>query len=292
MATLHVLNFRYSDFNGSPRSEPETTPEARNALQTAHRCVVFIHGFANSPGAAEPKYRLKMAQLQAAFSGGVGPDERTEYFALFWPGSHRLIGEDQATFAVRVPAASATGTHLALALIDLRTAGEVVLVAHSLGCRVALACLEQLSSRQANGWPVPTVSAAVLMAGAVPVAECEIGPEVFGRRFGGTYYVNIYSLADGTLKKFFPIGQQLVDRRATAIGLSGGPYEGQRWDVPMRTTLDHSDYWESDETGEAAALAAGAVATSHVRTHTMAEHHPSDAELQTSHTPERRALID
>jgi predicted alpha/beta hydrolase family esterase len=73
-----------------------------------------------------------------------------------------------------------------------------VLVAHSLGCRAVLACLEQLSSRQANGWPVPTVSAAGLMAGAVPVAECETGPEVFGRRFGATFYLNIYSHADRT----------------------------------------------------------------------------------------------
>jgi hypothetical protein len=60
----------------------------------------------------------------------------------------------------------------------------------------------------------------------------------------------------------------------------------------MRTTLDHSDYWGSEDVGKAAAISAGAVATSHLRTRSSAEHHADTTELRTSHTPERRTLTD
>lgn len=280
---LHELNCRYPFTRGSVRPIPDADSAAQLALRAAHRCVIFIHGFANTPWKAEKSYAWKQAQLAAAFASADGPDVRTEYFAFHWPGDHPHKSENILTFSARVGTAAAAGQALATGLLlAWRPRGDLVLVAHSLGCRVALACVSTMATFIAAGAAPdgPRLTAVILMAGAVPVDECAPGNPVFGDRYPETWYTNLFSPRDKALKGFV-VGQHGVDRAAEAIGLHGHPWPG-RWDGRLNTELDHGQYWESTVTGEAAASGAGPVQTKELRERPPAQQELAEAGLRSA----------
>jgi Pentapeptide repeats (8 copies) len=118
----------------------------------------------------------------------------------------------------------------------------VVLVAHSLGCRVLLAALEWLLHTQ-DSVREPHVLTALLLAGAVPVGEC-VYPHRFTTRLPGACYVILHPHRDQVLRWFFAPGQFAFDQLAQAVGRYGRP-ESHRWDQRISTGLGHGRYWPS-----------------------------------------------
>ena len=159
---------------------------------------------------------------------------------------------NQLTFAGRIPTASNAGGVLARWLHLAAPSRHVTLVAHSLGCRVALACVAELlhgPTIAALGGPRVTIPSVVLMAGAVRRQECERASPVFGDSYPQTYYANLYSYYDAVLATGFAAGQALVDTPGRAIGRWGEPVQG-RWDDRVSTNLGHGGYWRSVEVGQ------------------------------------------
>jgi hypothetical protein len=221
--------------------------------------VVFIHGYATARGQAEANYRALQRGLEALASGGGSNrarlSEGADLFALHWPGDHPaesvhryipgLKPLNWASFAVRIPAADETGRLLAQAL-GRCTRERVVVVAHSLGCRVALRALHLLHHGDPSeiGVRRPAVHL-VLMAAAVPVYECT-GKNDFAvpADSAQTRCSVLYSAHDLVLRGAFPLGQGIANRVGEAVGLRGRP-DGGRWHRSVRTRHGHGDYWTS-----------------------------------------------
>ncbi|MGY1693569.1 hypothetical protein ACI780_01555 [Geodermatophilus sp. SYSU D00814] len=224
--------------------------------------MLFVHGYANSERTATASYRSmldhlgEMLEIPNAWLGDV--------FLVYWPGDLPLRGISQASYPYQIGRATRAGEVLADVLIRFAASGgvtrEVVFVAHSLGSRVVLAATDRLrrvrQQEVAAGVTdpkVPQVLGIVLMAGAVPEAECE-PMQPFARVGGISGYpteIILHSADDWVLARTFPAGQTFrVDQVARpffprAVGLLGGPE--RRWldthKFDMRP-FGHSDYWK------------------------------------------------
>jgi len=220
--------------------EPNLRPGTRTAL-------ILVHGYANPEEQAETAYRTHVARLESALAQHPRcalPEQRlalsqlVDVFALHWPGSREGWAMNVASFPARIEAANASGVLLGNALLDC-TRPRVLLVAHSLGCRVALNALGLL--HDAGRGPRTD---AVLLAAAVPVGLC-VDKEMFAVQPPATRSTVLHSAHDRVLQLTFPAGEGFHDVLAEAVGRFGRPDDG-RWQHQIRTTLGHSDYWGDD----------------------------------------------
>ncbi|TMM35547.1 MAG: alpha/beta hydrolase [Actinobacteria bacterium] len=217
-----------------------------DVLGRSRRAVILIHGFANSPKRADRSYAALAAGLEDCLP--PCPERFATYFRFYWPGDHPLPVFNQATFSTRVPSAQLSGAVLAETLAArLPPDAEVILVAHSLGCRVALSALRWL--RRKAGGKGPRVGAVFLLAAAVPVRDCH-GQGDFAGRLSAERYQTMYSHRDMVLALAFPPGQLGFDWLAEAVGRRGAP-ERDRWDLRFSTGLGHSGYWRSPGVAQA-----------------------------------------
>ncbi|HEY2794737.1 MAG TPA: alpha/beta hydrolase [Micromonosporaceae bacterium] len=217
-------------------------------LESSRRAVILIHGFANKPAQAEESYaRLATALVDALWP--TRPQGLATFFGFHWPGNHPFPLVNQLTYSSRIPAATNSGHALGRLLAHLPRTTEIVLVAHSLGCRVLLATLEWLITNEPDTGP--RISAAYLLAAAVPVADA-VGPARFADRYPGARYEVLYSHRDHALGLAFAGGQALFDHRAEAVGRNGMP-DRDRWDRRIDTGLGHSHYWRSPRTARSVA---------------------------------------
>jgi pimeloyl-ACP methyl ester carboxylesterase len=211
----------------------------------APRLILLIHGFQNSEDAARSSYREFRDALRAALwlrdESALGC-----FWEFHWPGDHPIGAISLATYAVRVPEAREAGRLLALHLGTLNERQEVILVAHSLGCRVALEALRFIRDNEAyRGARVRTVC---LLAAAVPNLLC-IGEErPFAKRLEGCREHVLCSSRDRVLFLAFPLGQHLYGEKGTAVGRHGQPRG--RWSRRLPTGLGHSGYWSSYKVAE------------------------------------------
>jgi hypothetical protein len=149
---------------------------------------------------------------------------------------------------------------------------ELVVVAHSLGCRLVLeflGCLRQEAAKAAGraaegGGPgQPAVFAVLpgletliifLMAGAVPVGAIERRPDdVRVPR----HIIVMHSAADRVLRGAFPLGQTFArgeqDWFPEAVGLRGLPSSARWTSAEDMADYDHGDYWPMVETARVVA---------------------------------------
>ena len=258
-APRYVLNARgrHPEF-----SQVASILDGREDLQRGQRmALVLIHGFANRREDAEKAYDAllrNLEDLEAVSCGGrtARLADQVDVFAFHWPGDHpgdRWDGVLSAvpvrsivSFGARVAAADGAGKLLASAL--LRSGRErVVIVAHSLGCRVALSALVSLRDLAAGKAGKVVQAHLVLMAAAVPVGECDFGDFACGKQPAEARCSVMYSPRDWVLRYTFPPGQAGVDRSDEAVGLYGRPDQG-RWHGSLRTGNSHGAYWRSPET--------------------------------------------
>jgi hypothetical protein len=158
------------------RTQPEGGAVRRPAqLQGASpllpraRCTVLIHGYNNHEGEAAAAY-LGFREREYALFADLAPGALEARLAdAFWPGDAAWPGPldwlDFLFYPAAVPIArSAAPGPLAEAIRRIPCVVVVDIVAHSLGCRLALEVLKEL---RANGGPA--IGRVCLMAAAVPL---------------------------------------------------------------------------------------------------------------------------
>jgi predicted alpha/beta hydrolase family esterase len=242
------------------------------------RLALLVHGFNNDRQDAERNYLYAKSRLAGA---GVAPHVVKNIWELFWPSyvpalMPRLFrigtkGERAAqgnkavsafSYAQQVTKAKRVATRLAsyLVAISERTSGPMalVLVGHSLGCRLILEAVEAIERIESG--KKPYVAALFLMAAAVqvdrvraPRRKKEKGSRARDRFHLPDNTYCLYSRDDQVLRFLFPLGQaaarewRSLAARPEAVGRFGGPVDA-RWAGKDDTLLGHGMYWQSEAT--------------------------------------------
>lgn len=221
--------------------------EDRGLLQDreADRLLILIHGYQNSEDKARRSFERFQDGLRAVAGARARTIGTTWYF--HWPGSHPVGPISVLTYSNKVSAAALSGERLARQWLAYRKRHqEVVIVAHSLGCRVAVEAIKtiQLMRKEPYGYRGAHVQAVFLLAAAVPVSLCVPG-ESFSRPFDEHSREHAFhSRSDRVLQRPFRMGQFLASEYGPAVGRDGDPY--RRWTSRHATGLTHSRYWASN----------------------------------------------
>jgi pimeloyl-ACP methyl ester carboxylesterase len=238
---------------------PSVREHPSRATGNMRRIDLLIHG-----------YNVSLCRAGCAY-GTFESHVRTQswlttFARIYWPGDARVplgrllgAGLSGALSAATYMAQIRTAKNTATRLFDWFCAGppparqpELNIVAHSLGCRVALELLTQFAGQQPTRRP--RVKIVTLMAAAVPRYMVE---EQGALRSGAELpwrIIAIHSTSDRILKWVFRAGQAqeaLADaydalrwNARGAIGRHGLPSLPGRSNVPA-LGADHSDYWPS-----------------------------------------------
>lgn len=234
------------------------------------RLVILVHGFNTSEEKARDSYLKFLRNLVGSSAGcrGAGSYGKVSgaFWAFYWPGDHssRAVKTFKAldVYTERKGEAKTSGQSLGELIMQLPPTQEIMLVGHSMGCRVVLEALyyiafERHKQRQGGAF----VSAACLMAAAVGVGECDGAGAPFRRRDGEPRELVLYSEHDGVLGGHevllglgksvsgFKVAEWLNDSQVgPAVGATGEPVA--RWldrpagtNHPQDTGIGHTKYW-------------------------------------------------
>jgi hypothetical protein len=240
------LSFRTAPAGGEVQLHPVPPIVSRNRL------VLLIHGFNNTIPEAEDAYKnfLSKQRDRAKYTAGgdFAPDR--SIIKIFWKGDDWGM-VSPVYYMKAIPNAVATGKALALILktmADLHGALEVMVVAHSLGSRLTLEMMKNLSSDRRI-----TVRRFIFFAAATATFMLE-PDEQHGLRkafdlCNPEAAVSLFSEADDVLSLTFPPGQSLASgdegNFPTALGheywgaLQAPPILEQK----RNAGSGHSDYW-------------------------------------------------
>jgi pimeloyl-ACP methyl ester carboxylesterase len=223
------------------------------------RIYLLVHGFNNTSDQADKSYTAFRERLETV----IGPKLTEEIWEFYWPGYEEnyaqiltvRTGRKPASPLVtaffyykQVPKAIRYGKLLGDYILQLHTElqeTEVILIGHSLGCRLILEAVTHIQQR-APRWKVPAI---LLMAAAVPESAVELGGALRAGVEFCPYRFALFSHRDWVLWGCFPAGQLLAgDGGPTpkAVGWRGGP-EGC-WTGRQRTQLFHGEYWDNEVT--------------------------------------------
>jgi hypothetical protein len=200
----------------------------------AGHLLVLIHGFNNSEDDADDSYTNLRTHLAKAANGHR--ERIGSVWEFYWPG-------DPTTpfgYSGRNYSAMIAGDTLAQDWVArLRRDQTVSIVAHSLGCRVAMETIRSI--RETPNWGGARIGFAFLMAAAVPEPLCEPSSEYYPDMVAREHV--FYSRSDWVLWLWFRPGQRGVTEPGRAVGRYGGP--PQRWSTSTPTGLGHGEYWAS-----------------------------------------------
>lgn len=222
----------------------------RRGLKSAYtspELVILIHGFNVPQERAAESLEGFWRRLRSSL--GSRGRKLPPAFAFYWPGSHENWALSAATFTARIGVADDAGKLLGTLLTKLRPSQRVILIGHSLGCRVLLQALTHVADQKAACHTESAeVPVACLLAAAVPVGRC-----VDGERFSSAVIKNnveaLHSRSDRVLQFFFAPGQHLFERdKAEAVGRNGGP--PRRWGPRHDMGLGHGHYLTSDRAAD------------------------------------------
>ena len=218
------------------------------ASKEREKIVLLVHGFNKSAPEAIKDLRpfaLACRELAPTLDGNIG--------FVVWPGDSRHWHSRLFVFPWKIRTAVAAGKLFAeylqrLVIYDRKLAveklTEVVIVAHSLGCRLVLEALDELARTEGKGRRISTI----LMAAAVPVRFVDIGPFDKARECFPNMIV-LHSKDDRILKVSFPLGSRIGEPFydvPEAIGLNGHPRtDAFQAQVPM-FDFGHTSYWKDD----------------------------------------------
>ncbi len=251
------------------------TPQARRHL----RHTILIHGYQNSEDRATDSYRLFEEHVKRS-SGGLASLGTLWHF--HWPGNHRSKITSVRTYAARIGVAELSALLLVRDfLAHLTRRQQVSLVAHSLGCRVALAAVADIN-RQGSSWRGARIRHVALLAAAVPQQLC-LPPYKFRTRTPGSTEHAYFSRKDRALGWAFDTGQREFGEFGDAVGKTGRPWG--RWSEDVDMNIGHSEYWPSAAVATYVAEAVDQIGTSR-RTRTRG---PAESEIPPLPPPERKA---
>jgi pimeloyl-ACP methyl ester carboxylesterase len=220
------------------------------------RQIIMIHGFNVSEESAREVYD---GFLKVFRNANLIRDEGSLglFRAFHWPGNHPSRVASGVGYNSRIESANESGRLLAKYLGRLKPKQQVHIVAHSLGCRVALSALARIH-RRGSRYAGATVVSVFLLAAAVPTEFCEKGNKPFGFQVASSGEYAYFSHSDGILKWLFPAGQRLFGEPGHAVGRHGGPAD--RWTGdPRKTRLGHGDYWSAKDIAKDIGHALGVV---------------------------------
>jgi pimeloyl-ACP methyl ester carboxylesterase len=208
--------------------------------------ILLIHGFNVDEPAAHRAYE-KFARSVSWDQESLSQQFRNVW-EFHWPGdlagNHPIRGK--TSYPARPGVAFGVGRELAEFLNsnrDIRQARSIVIVGHSLGCRVALACLARILE-MSTSYTGPTVTELLLMAPAVPEELCQPGGD-FAEVPPHARGTVLYSRRDEAFRFFvFWKGQRGWGEPGRAVGRYGGPRG--RWEDSVQTRYHHGDYWGSE----------------------------------------------
>lgn len=204
------------------------------------RLILLVHGYNVSLSTGHRLLRLfedRLRDKSASLARDVG--------WLMWPGDLPLPVLSMVSYPFKLGATLELGRRIASFLASLTSAQgappEIVLVAHSLGCKVVLETVEQLRAS------FPAVQVRVfLMAAAVAVEDVLPGGRLHGAARHAHERAVLHSTSDWVLRVGFRIGQFAAPNAAYlrgAVGSEGRPEEAWTHSRPM-TGLGHSAYWK------------------------------------------------
>lgn len=208
----------------------------------APRAIIVTHGYNVDREGAERTYEAFGALLHK--NGVTDTSVLGELVGFLWPGDKnmRIIGS--FFYPAEITPAKDSAALLAKFLVNLRgPAGapiQVVLVAHSLGNRVALELIQEILSQPNHSWG--RIEAICLMAAAVPVRMVDSG----GRLFAAARTVRsrtLFAMTDNVLHWAFPTGEWLAGEGwfPQAVGVFGNPADlwNEKFDLQP---YDHGHY--------------------------------------------------
>jgi hypothetical protein len=235
-------------------------------LDPRNRAVVLVHGF-NVPEKEGFRVLDNFKRTLSHYAPGIEGDTFLCTWPGEWPSPHLPHGVRGTAYPRLVGTADRVAAVFWNSIFEWyarpSAPSELVIVAHSLGCRVTLGMLQAMTS---SGKPQNLKRLVViLMAAAVPVKHVEM-EGIFKDVFTVVdTVVVLHSEADVVLSTLFPVGQTLAldGWFPEAVGLRGNPRPG-RWNRTERMQgFDHSDYWEEMETAVLIASMLGFAARRH-----------------------------
>ncbi len=224
------------------------------------RIYLLVHGFNNDRYQAEASYEAFKARVHEV----IPPYMLDRIWQFYWPGYEGLVpdafrrrlkfarslnaGLAAALYSKQVPKAVEFGEKLGQYLLGLRgLAGptEIVLIGHSLGCRLILeAAAKMAGSGPEHRYQLPALC---LMAAAVAVPRVEMGGTLHDATGFPTNRIVLYSRRDTVLHYTFRAGQAMAGEGVSeAVGLRGNPRA--RWTARDETMLKHGEYWSEPVT--------------------------------------------
>lgn len=236
-------------------------------LPARRECLVMIHGYNNHEGEAAEAY-MGFREQQCKLSPDVTQGRLNAMLGDgFWPGDADWLGPLDKLDFLFYPFAVEVARNAAAPLADLiqRIPGieRVHLIAHSLGCRVALETVQALRQR---GWP--DIGRMCLMAAAVPIEM--VGPHGRFEPLLAALQAErkpihvLHSTWDLVLRFAFIPGQALAgppESSIRALGLHGPPTDmpgrgANVTDAKVVPRAMHGDYWGHSRNDAAACAAA------------------------------------
>lgn len=247
------LSYRERDVGGEVRAAPAVSDPG--GFVSARHLVLLVHGYNNDRAGAEDAYRgfhARQRELDPDGRYGLG----RVFAELYWPGDADWGIASFLFYPQSIGRAKTTAERLAQFLDAQLGAGgaRLDIVAHSMGCRLALEVLRELEVRAS-----PLAAARiVLMAAAVPVfmlGECapprRLRP-AFDRmlREGAR---SLWSRGDVVLSFAFPFGQSIAPGEEGALPVALGHEAWIDASVPLHlgqaedAGAGHGDYWGWNE---------------------------------------------
>jgi hypothetical protein len=246
----YALDFRVEGKGGHVRSQPALTGDV---FQPRSRHVLLVHGFNSARQEARTSYEY--------FRGRLCEDLRTledDLIYVYWPADWAVHAVSPLSYREMVGLAVYLGPKLAKALKKFSGPGggscELVIVAHSLGCRLVLEALIEL--RKDPAWHRFRITL-ILLAAAIPV------PLVASRSDGGRALHDMvmtgvcFSASDRVLGWAFRLGETRPGLfMPEAVGLHGAP--PGMWSSLRGVNLGHTQYWQSRDVASYVAERLGA----------------------------------
>jgi hypothetical protein len=243
----HVrLTLREQPRGGEPLDVREGTESAFN---NRYRRIVLVHGYNVSRREAIKSF-LKFEENLSGFARHLVPD----CCWVLWPGDGFIPGLRTLAYPLRLKNAKACAFEFAEYLKARRTPddqpSEMIIIGHSLGCRLILEALAEL--KRQDSLQAALNLTIILMAAAVPFMLLrDDGSLHEGVSLSGRQLV-LFSRHDRVLSRFFAIGQRIgrdgIDPPLEAVGERGLPSVGVWGKKYEMFYYDHGDYWSTPET--------------------------------------------
>lgn len=243
-----TLSYRHDPVGGDIRTVPEVSDAA--ALASAQHLVLLIHGYNNDMEDAIKAYDGFHAR-QHDLDGEARYGLDRVFVDVYWPGDGAWGIVSFLFYMKSIKHAVTTADRLGAYLAErVAATSRVDIVAHSMGCRLAMELLRALSVQPS----APGVGRMVLMAGAIPTYM--LGLQTPPRHLRPAYDAvlregarSLYSGSDKVLAYAFPAGQSLASGDEGFIPTALGHDLWVDSSVPHNLgqveneQADHGDYW-------------------------------------------------